>query len=445
MPSRSRLVILWLALFFWLSGLPFCFAQNVDEISLPDVAEPANAITKSTTDPYLALDRLIASAVQKHPSIAAARAEQGATQAEIASARGQYWPTPSMQVLQREGNTAAVLTVQQPLWAGGRLDAGLAAAQSRADSAQALVSDAQYNLALRMTAVWADWRQAHGRMEALTEGVGLLNGYAESVSRRIQGGASAEVDRELIAARLAQTQGDLADANSAERSALARLSQMVGQSLRTEDLTDHGEGVQIAVVTSPVSPLPTLEALLAQAVARSAALKRLESDIEAAKRGTDKKRAALWPVLSLRAQRDYDGGSDANNLAANDSQVMLVLEYAPGAGLSARADVDAAAAREIGLREGLDAARRELVEKVNIDYEEHLASLQRSSKLQRTAEANAKVLASYDRLFVAGKRSWLDVINAAREFTQVRTALADIQAKQLASRYRLRLHAWGAF
>ena len=50
------------------------------------------------------------------------------------------------------------------------------------------------------------------------------------------------------------------------------------------------------------------------------------------------------------------------------------------------------------------------------------------------------VLASYDRLFVAGKRNWLDVLNAARELTQVETSLADVEALVVASYYRLRLH-----
>ena len=61
--------------------------------------------------------------------------------------------------------------------------------------------------------------------------------------------------------------------------------------------------------------------------------------------------------------------------------------------------------------------------------------------LQRTLKANAEVLASYERLFIAGKRGWLEVINAARELTQAQTALADVQALHLASATRLRLHA----
>ncbi len=387
----------------------------------------------------LTIEKAIAQAVRNHPGIAAAHAEQKAAQAEVSAARGQYWPTPSIQLIQHKGESATVLTVQQPLWAGGRLDAGLAAAESRADSAQVSITDTQYALALRVTSAWAVWMQSRGRAEALAGGVELLTVYAQSVGRRIVSGASAEVDRELVAARLAQMQGDLAAARSAERSALARLAQLVGQPLRSADMD-----TTLASATSAESPSPNLDTLLAQAMASSAALRRLEADIEAAGHEAQAKRAALWPALSLRAQHQR-GNSAATGIAANDSRIMLALEYTPGAGLSASAQVDAAEARRIGLRETLEAARRDLADKVATDYEELVSSHERRRQLQRTIDASAEVLASYDRLFIAGKRSWLDVINAARELVQARTALADIEAQRMAARTRLRLHTGELF
>ncbi|TXT24296.1 MAG: outer membrane efflux protein [Gallionellaceae bacterium] len=381
----------------------------------------------------IGLNQLIAQSILNHPSIAATRAELGAARAEVGAARSQYYPTPSAQVLQDKGESTTVLALQQPLWAGGRIDAGMEAAQSRENAAQVSINDAQYTLALRVTAAWAAWVQARGRSGALEKGVTLLNVYAESVSRRIEGGASGEVDRELVAARLAQTQGDLAAARSAERSALARLAQMVGQPLRAQDLVvaDAATGADI--------PLPDLDAFIAQALKRSAALKRLEAEIETARHETQQRRAALWPTLNLRAQHQR-GNASATDVTANDSRIMLALEYTPGAGLSASANIDAAEARVIGLRENLDAARRDLTETIATDYEEHLASVDRKRHFQRTLKASAEVLASYDRLFVAGKRNWLDVINAARELIQAQTALADVEAQQAAARARLHLH-----
>ncbi len=69
-----------------------------------------------------------------------------------------------------------------------------------------------------------------------------------------------------------------------------------------------------------------------------------------------------------------------------------------------------------------------------------MTSLDRKRSIQRTIKASAEVLASYDRLFIAGKRNWLDVINAARELIQAQTTLAEAEALWIASRARLRLH-----
>lgn len=379
------------------------------------------------------LDRLIAEAIQNHPSIAAARAQLGAAQAEVGAARSQYFPTPSFQLQQDKGATATVLALQQPLWAGGRIDAGMDAAQSRANAAQESIGGTQYTLAQRVTSAWAGWAQARGRGEALDKGVALLNVYAEVVSRRIQGGASGEVDRELVAARLAQTQSDLGAARSAERNALARLAQMTGQPLRLQDLGAPEASVAIDL------PLPALDQLVTQALSRSSALKRLEANIETAQHEVEQKRAALWPALNLRAQHQRNDGS-VNGITGNDSRLMLVLDYAPGAGLAASANIDAAVAGLRAQRESLDAARRDLTETVISDYEEHQACSDRKPHLQRSIKASVEVLASYDRLFIAGRRNWLDVINAARELIQAQTALADLESQQIAARARLRLH-----
>ena len=100
----------------------------------------------------------------------------------------------------------------------------------------------------------------------------------------------------------------------------------------------------------------------------------------------------------------------------------------------------AAAARVVNLRETREAARREMTAKVSADYEDHLSNLGRKRGIQRSIQASTEVLASYDRLFVAGKRNWLDVLNAARELTQVEVSLADVEAAIAASYFRLRLH-----
>jgi len=378
------------------------------------------------------LRQLVEEAIKHHPSIAAARNQVAAAQAGIQGARAQYYPTPSLQLQQESGNSATVLSLQQPLWAGGRLDAGVEAASARAQAASISVDESRYTLGLRVTAAWGAWLQARGRIESLTEGVELFQRYAQSVRRRIEGGAAGEVDSELVAARLAQTQGDLAAARSSERAARARLAQLVGKELHPSDIAIDPHPNR----DTPLQPLPNLTT---QAMDHSAALRRREAEITAAGGDLAQKRAALWPTLSLRAQHQRLA-NPAIGQPASDNRVLVVLEYAPGAGLSAGADIDAAAARQAALRDELLAARQDVADTVATDYEDAVASAQRRQQIEHTLNANRAVLASYDRLFIAGKRGWLDVINAAREVIQTQVTLADASAQHAVASARLRLH-----
>lgn len=385
-----------------------------------------------TTQPHgIGLAQLIAQSIQNHPSVAAAHAQLGAARADVDAARAQYYPTPTVQVLQDQGQSSTVLALQQPLWAGGRIDAGLDAAQSRANAAQVSITGAHYTLALRVTAAWTAWIQARDRAEVLDKGIALFNVYAASVGRRIAGGASGQVDRALVNARVAQTQGDLDAARSAQRNALARLAQLTGAPLRPQDLA------AAVAADSDDTAVASLDALISQSVMQSAALKRQEADIQTAQYDINQRRAALWPTLNLRVQHQRN---DTSGLNTSDNRLMLVLDYTPGAGMSAGANIDAAQARLLALRDNLDATRRDLTETITADFEEHHSSSERARSMQRTISSNAEVLASYDRLFVAGRQSWLDVMNAARELIQAQTTLVDVAAQRTAARARLRLH-----
>ena len=399
---------------------------------------PTVAIAQTTgSEARPGLPRLIQQAIQSHPDIAAARSERRATEFEVDAARNQFYPTPSAQLRQdHKDASTSVIALTQPLWTGGKLTAGLNAANSRAESANTAIEEARYTLALRVVTAWAAYRQAQGREIAQAEGVELLKIYTESVSRRIQGGASAEVDRELVAARLAQAQSDLSAARAARRNATVQLAQLLGQQPRAEDLAAAAPASAAGDLAG--DQLPAIGELIRLATDYSPALHRIDSNLEATRFDADKKRASLWPTLNLRAEHQR---SNANAVGTvTDNRVMLALEYTPDAGLSANANIDAAQARIVSQQESREAARRNLIEKVQGDYEEYQASRERAQSLQRTLEANTAVLASYDRLLVAGKRSWLDVLNIARELTSARAAQSDIDVQKTAARYRLHLH-----
>lgn len=52
---------------------------------------------------------------------------------------------------------------------------------------------------------------------------------------------------------------------------------------------------------------------------------------------------------------------------------------------------------------------------------------------------STEVFESYSRQYIAGRKTWIDVLNAVRETTQSDFALADARAQVVAAGERLRL------
>ena len=67
------------------------------------------------------------------------------------------------------------------------------------------------------------------------------------------------------------------------------------------------------------------------------------------------------------------------------------------------------------------------------------SAFDRIGSTKKSIEASQKVLASYKRLFIAGKRQWLDLVNTSRELTQYHIGLATLRASLITSSYRLAL------
>lgn len=379
------------------------------------------------TGELLSLERLAAEVATRHPGVAARRAGVSEAEAGVDAARSQYWPTPSIQTNRLSGGGHATsFVLSQPLWAAGRLDAGLGAARAKTRSAEWSVLETQYTLALRVADLYQSFLASRGRQTALRAGVARLQELDEMMRRRQESGVSAAVDRELGISRLAQARGDLAFEESAGRAVLAQLSQLAGRDLAPGAITAGYIG------RGGVEDEATL---IERALANHPALRRAAADIEAALAEAERQRAALWPTLSLQGEYKTDSRAGFQDTHL----VYLGLQYQPGAGLSATAQARGAEARAVGLRDTLEALRRDLVDGLRVDHERYRAAESRIRDVRSTVESSTEILASYRRLFMAGKRGWLDVVNAARELTQAEQSLADLEALLEVGPYRMKL------
>jgi adhesin transport system outer membrane protein len=170
-----------------------------------------------------------------------------ASQAEIKGANWQFFPTPSVSVEQVNASQqdtsynskdGRVITfrLQQPLWTGGRLTAGVARAEAAAVVAQAQMEETRQQLALRTIQVWGEWNAGQQKSLALQDSVQTHQRLSALIRRRVEGGVSAVADDVLAQGRLEQTQGDATSAQAQLASALARLEQLTGKRLSPDEM-----------------------------------------------------------------------------------------------------------------------------------------------------------------------------------------------------------------
>jgi len=374
----------------------------------------------------LGVRQVLQMAVDAHPSIASARFGQQSAQSMIEAARQQFLPAPGVQADSLSGRSATIFRLTQPLWTGGRLTADLRLSELRELRAREAISGAQITLATRLVGIVQSYVLNAGRRIAQERNVTTLNDLLGMIERRSRAEVSAVADVNMVRTRLAQAQADLESFRALEHSAVAQLSSALGRVL--------GPG-ELEMPVLPPRP-PMLARLLEPALRDNPQLRLAEIDVRLAAVEIDRTRAGMWPTVSLRLEHqvgEYLGSAAAGN------RVYVSVQYAPGSGLSLISQVDAAERQLLAVQRTAEAGRRDVTERVESEWHDLESALRRLPELQRSREGAAQALESNRRLFVSGRRSWIDLLNSVREIAQTEQAEAEARAGSIGAYYRLGL------
>ncbi len=385
------------------------------------LAALALMVSTAQAQPTWTFEQVLASALDSHPAMLGKRSAQAAARAEREGAQWQRYPTPSIEAsAQSDGGDAGLVRLEQPLWSGGRISAGIDAAGSRLDAAGAALEEAKLDLSLRVIAAYTEALRQKARQQHATSGVREHEKLLRMIRRRVEQGVSTLTDQRLAESRLYQAANDLSAASQGLNNALAQLAQLSG----TPVAEISAQGV------SELGAPADFAAALTQALAWSPVLRRLAYEIEAANADITSKRSAYMPQVALRLEQNVG--------EVNDSRAMLVLTVQPGAGLSAGSGVDAAIARREAARMAREAAERDARERVTLDWNEWVAARLRLENANQSRTMSTEVFESYARQYVIGRKTWIDVLNAVREATQSELTAEDAHAQMLAASLRLR-------
>lgn len=373
-----------------------------------------------------ALEQLLRRAVLTHPSILVQRGQKRVAEADYETAQWARYPSLVAEASQGgQTGQGTLARITQPLWTGGRITGQIDSAQAGIVIASATVAETEQTVLQETAQAYAELLRARARLKAARDNVAEHERLYQMILRRARTEVSPQSDVTLASGRLQQALSEQIQFQNQAEQARATLEQMTGQPVD-----------QVEQASRPLPPWGSIARVRDEALAFSPELARLQAQESQALAQIEVAKSVQYPVLSLA----HDQRLGALSTGFVRSQTYVALQFQPGAGLSARSAVTAAAERQASFKDQQETARRKLLRQVEADWSE-LAALESLLQPSRELVDNTRgVVESYARQYTAGRKSWLDVLNAQRESAQALYGLADVEANRLRAQLRLEIH-----
>ena len=382
----------------------------------------------------LRVDSLITQAIQTHPLVGSARANQQATTEGINAAKLNLLPTPSVSSgFDRDNDFVSQVTIRQPLWTGGKLTADVNQAIFDDKAAVEYVYEQQNLVAKTTIDAWQSYIQAIARQGIHAEALKELNDFEAMMQRRVSQGVSARIELDLVTNRILQEQTAYQAAGEQQRIAAARLQQIIGQPLSQSSAMSL-TNIKVLVNQAKQQSANFEKMAFEQASFYNPVIVKEHFQIESAKQGVESQQASRYPTVYAQYEHAYY--HDDNE---NDGKFSLGLSYAPGAGFSNLALARASQAQVDSLVQSQEASRRSVIENIQVQYQQFVSAKDRETSLVAAVAGAQIVVNSYRRQFIAGRKSWLEVLNAVREQNDYQVQLAQTRADMLGAFHRLQV------
>ena len=400
------------------------------------------------------LQLLLQKVTREHPQIKSQQLALSAAGLDILIAEQGFWPTPSvsMEHVQRQlpdpsyAGSQQVLTLrlQQALWTGGRLTAQSNKALANQDIEMARWAEIQQALALKTLQAWAEVVVAQRNQIALHKGQNTQAQLLRTIERREEQGMSSLSEVQFSRLRLQQAAQEMSNAQNQEAQAWIRLRQWVPEAQSASGQTEPSNKVSMSrTVSNLETELASLELVQWEALstARSPTLLRLAGLSKVQLAELQEKRASLQPEVYLRAE--HQRGNYAYSNLPPSNRIFVGLTASTGAGLSLPYQLAALESKRNATQQDIDAAQRSVIESTQTDYLNANARQSKATDLRFNLDSAQEIQTAWERQFLNGKKTWIDVMNAARENTQAELAVIENEMAFLQSYWRLKIQAYG--
>ncbi len=372
-------------------------------------------------------------ATRNYPTIKRSTSERNARKSELRGAKWLSFPSVSVEALALTGGSsnvngngaAANLVLEQPLWAGGKIAGTIGRAKASLLASNSAIRETELEIALRTVQTYYELALASKRSVILMASLDDHRELLGTIGRRVDQEVSPRADLELGKSRTAQIEQELAGVEGQRATSYSQLLELIGS-----------ESIELGNVPAfdPALTVGESSEIVALTLACSPTLERLGYERLAAEADRKIARGALFPQLVVQASHNEITGSRAG----------FALRLQTGNGLSQFSAVSTAESKIESASFAISTAQREIREQVRVDVLSYEAARNRIESGGRASTSSTLVTESYKRQFIAGRRTWLDVMNAVREAmsSQLSEAEAEITAMAAATKITLRTCAW---
>ncbi len=389
------------------------------------------------------LPDLITKSLDYHPLIKSSIYLENAAKQGVQSAKWQYFPTP--QISTSKVNTSETdinysgdkhiekISFTQPIWAGGRLDAILEKSQAELILRQAVRKINEQDVAFNIIRAYTTWTRNYLKYQAFLRSKKEHDALGVRIKRRIEEGISSSSELHLLSSRLDQVKSNINTFKARYKNSLLRLSILVGIPLDLENLVKNmagdynitGEQENLAKKMFLINPR----------------LKQLVAQIKIAQTKIEETKAQLSPNFRLKLERQWGNFSRSNSSPENRIFFELFSNF--GAGLSNFSEINKAELAYSAAKFALQAEKDKILAQFKTDWALYQSLFMQKELLTSALKEAKKTQYSWYRQFLAGKKSWQDVMNSVREVSQLESQLADKNSEITLINWNLAIQIYG--
>ncbi len=388
------------------------------------------------------LDEVVEASLAHSPSLAAAKDREDAAQAQVDQVRAEHLPNATAQGQIGVGRIdpqgffglsaddvtprSAQVTVELPLFTGGRIDGARVQAEGGRVAAQYAARASALNVRIEVVKAYSQALAAKEEAASYAKLVAALDETVRQAHLKYTAGDGTSTEIAQAKARRAEAEAGLASAQGSLETALARLSLLAGKDISP---------------SADLPPAPQLPATSAEAVelalARNPGLQQARQAADAARGGVTAARAQGLPSVGLYAEGASVRDQFFPGYKADSASVGVRASWNFFSSGRVSSKVRGAEAQERAARSDADAAALEIESSARQTF-----ATVRAARAVLTAAA-ARVAATQEalrgtRLEVStGAKPQLALLDAEREAIDAETARITAEGRLLLSAYTL--------